>query len=143
MKTMSLFMLWKNSHLLAILGNRKKIQHGQNLTCCLSLKRQHLNIIMYDKQYCPIFKKQKMLNASERSVFALSGTMRKDDKSYLYTKQARAKMFEKQSIFLYLKHLQSLIKRAGRKVTKICSHYTLNQEKVKKDYVLMNQRSRQ
>ena len=98
---------------------------------------------MYDEQYCPIFKKQKMLDASERSVFALSETMRKDDKSYLYTKQARAKMFEKQFILLYLKHLLSLIKRAGRKVTKIYSHYTFNQEKVKKDYVLMKQRSRQ
>ena len=52
-------------------------------------------------------------------------------------------MFEKQFILLYLKHLQSLIERAGRKVTKIYSHYTFNQEKVKKDYVLMNQRSRQ
>ena len=52
-------------------------------------------------------------------------------------------MFEKQSIFLYLKHLQSLIKRAGRKVAKIYSHYTFNQERFEKDYVLMKQRSRQ
>ena len=36
---------------------------------------------MYDEQFCPIFEKHKMLDASERSVFALSETMRNDDKS--------------------------------------------------------------
>ena len=36
---------------------------------------------MYDEQFCPIFEKQKMLDASERPGFTLSETMRKDNKS--------------------------------------------------------------
>ena len=36
-----------------------------------------------------------------------------------------------------------MIKRAGRIVTKLYSHFTFEQDKIKKDFVLMNQYSRQ
>ena len=50
-------------------------------------------------------------------------------------------MLEKQFLLLYRKHLLSLMKRLGKKLT--YSHYTFNQEIFKKYYVLMNQCSRQ
>ena len=50
-------------------------------------------------------------------------------------------MLEKQFLLLYRKHLLSLMKRLGRKLT-YC-HFTFSQESFKKYYVLMNQCSRQ
>lgn len=43
----------------------------------------------------------------------------------------------------YLEHLVLLIKREGWQVTKIYSHYTFEQERFKRDFILINQRSRQ
>ena len=50
--------------------------------------------------------------------------------------------YSKQVQPLYLEHLKILIGRAGWKVTKLYAHYTFEQEKFKKDFILMNQRSR-
>ena len=44
---------------------------------------------------------------------------------------------------VYLEHLVLLIKRAGWQVTKIYSHYTFEQERFKRNFILMNQPSRQ
>ena len=44
---------------------------------------------------------------------------------------------------MYLEHLKKLISRVGWKVTKLYAHYTFEQESFKKDFILMNQRSRQ
>ena len=44
---------------------------------------------------------------------------------------------------MYLEQLAFVIKRAGWKVTKLKSHYTFEQDLFKKDFILMNQRSRQ
>lgn len=85
----------------------------------------------------------KILDASERSAFALSKTMRESKKSYLWTKKTHATMLDKQIIPLYLEHLLFLIRRSGWKVTKKYSHYTFVQQRFKKDFILMNQRSRQ
>ena len=52
-------------------------------------------------------------------------------------------MFPKRFIPLYLEDLRFLIKRAGWIVTKLYSHFTFEQEAFKKDFVLMNQKSRQ
>ena len=52
-------------------------------------------------------------------------------------------MFPKKFILLYLEDLRFLIKRAGWIVTKIYSHFTFEQDAIKKDFVLMNQKSRQ
>ena len=51
--------------------------------------------------------------------------------------------YSKRIVLLYLKHLSLLIKRAGWLVEKIYSHFTFKQGRFKKDFVLMNQRSRQ
>ena len=52
-------------------------------------------------------------------------------------------MFPKKYIPLYLEDLRFLIKRAGWVVTKLYSHFTFEQDAFKKEFVLMNQRSRQ
>ena len=44
---------------------------------------------------------------------------------------------------MYLENLVFVIKRAGRKVTKIHAHLTFEQKRFKKKFFLMNQKSRQ
>ena len=51
--------------------------------------------------------------------------------------------FQKKAQPLYLEHLKILISRAGWKVTKLYAHYTFEQERFKKYFILMSQRSRQ
>ena len=57
--------------------------------------------------------------------------------------KAHATLFSKKVQPLYLEHLKILTGRAGRKVTKLYAHYLLEQQRFKKDFILMNQRSRQ
>ena len=52
-------------------------------------------------------------------------------------------MFPKKFIPLYLDDLRFLIKRAGWRVTKLYSHFEFEQDSFKKEFVLMNQTSRQ
>ena len=52
-------------------------------------------------------------------------------------------MFPKMFIPLYLEDLRFLIKRAGWIVTKLYSYSTFEQDAFKKEFVLMNQKSRQ
>ena len=54
-----------------------------------------------------------------------------------------ATMFPRKFIRLYLEDLSLLIKRCCWRVTKIYTHYTLEQARFKRDFVLMNQKSRQ
>ena len=49
----------------------------------------------------------------------------------------------KTCIPLYIEDLRFLIKRAGWKVTKLYCHFTFEKDTIKKDFVLMNQKSRQ
>ena len=44
---------------------------------------------------------------------------------------------------MYLEHLAFVIKRVGWKVTKIHAHLTFEQKSFKKDFILMNQKSRE
>ena len=56
--------------------------------------------------------------------------------SYRPTPKAHATLFSKKSQPLYLEHLKVLIGRAGWKVTKLYEHYTFEQERFKKDFIL-------
>ena len=64
-------------------------------------------------------------------------------KSYRATKKAHATLFQKRFKPLYLEHSSFLINRAGWKVTKLYSHYSFEQECFKRNFILMNQKSRQ
>ena len=98
---------------------------------------------IYNEIYPPIIEKQKILDANERSVYQLIELYSETDKgvprSYCPTPKAHATLFSKKAQPLYLQHLKILIGRAGWKVTKLYVHYTFEQERFKKDFILMNQ----
>ena len=54
-----------------------------------------------------------------------------------------ATLFSNNAQPLHLEHLKILIGRAGWKVTKLYAHYMFEQERLKKNFILMNQLSRQ
>ena len=109
-------------------------------------KLQRKKKFMYNKIFPPIIEKQKILDANERSLYQLLELFDKtnNDKpiSYRCTAKSHVTMFPKKFIPLYLEHLRFLIKRAGWVVTKLYSHFKFEQDAFKKDFVLMNQKSR-
>ena len=101
---------------------------------------------MYNEIFPPIIEKNKIMEANERSLFQLLELFSKDGnkpRSYRCTSKSHATLLPKTCIPLYLEDLRFLIKRAGWKVTKLYSHFTFEQDTFKKEFVLMNQRSRQ
>ena len=68
-----------------------------------------------------------------------------DDKSRSYrcTKKTHATMFSKTFIPLYLENLKFLITRCCWRAKKIYSHYTFEQVRFKREFVLMKQKSKQ
>ena len=83
-----------------------------------------------------------------RSTFQLvSIIQRNKDKdkinSFPYTSETHSTSRKKKFIPLYAEDLHFLIERAGWLVTHIYGHYTFEQSKLKKDFVVMNQKSRQ
>ena len=102
--------------------------------------------LLYNEIFPPIIEKNKILDANERSLFQLLELFAKDGnkpRSYRCTSKSHATLLPKTCIPLYLEDLRFLIKRAGWKVTKLYSHFTFEQDSFKKEFVLMNQRSRQ
>ena len=102
--------------------------------------------IVYNEIYCPIVEKQKTIDACERSVYQLLDNYSKSENgpcSYRVTAKAHLTMLPKKCIPLYLEDLVFLIKRAGWVVTKIHSHLIFDQKPFKRDFILMNQKSRQ
>ena len=63
--------------------------------------------------------------------------------SFKCTAKTHSTLDEKKLIPLYAEHLHFLIKRAGWLVTSIYEHFTFEQSKFKKDFVIMNQKVRQ
>ena len=63
--------------------------------------------------------------------------------TFSYSPKTYSILEEKKFILLYAEDLHFLIKRAGSLVTCIYKHYTFEQSKFKKDFVVMNQKSRQ
>ena len=63
--------------------------------------------------------------------------------SYKIAAKTHATMDAKIAIPLYAEHLHFLVPKCGWRVTKIRGHYTFEQSKSKKEFVIMNQVSRQ
>ena len=101
---------------------------------------------MYNDIFPPIIEKRKTLDANERLLHQLLELFDKNSegkpKSYRCTAKSHATMFPKKFIQL-CENLRFLIKGAGRIVTKLYSHFTFEQDCFKKEFVLMNQKSRQ
>ena len=103
--------------------------------------------LTYNEIFPPIIEKKKIMEANERSLFQLLELFSKNEqnkpRSYVCTAKSHATLLPKTCIPLYIEDLRFLIKRAGWKVTKLYSHFTFEQDTFKKDFVLMNQKSRQ
>ena len=99
----------------------------------------------YNEIYPPVIEKQKTIDPCESSVFQLleqfvSGE--KGPKSYRTSAKAHENLFKKYFLPMYLEDLVFCIKRAGWKGTKIHSHLTFEQSRFKRNFILMNQKSR-
>ena len=103
--------------------------------------------LTYNEIFPPIIEKKKIMEANERSLFQLlelfSKTEQNKPRSYVCTAKSHATLLPKTCIPLYIEDLRFLIKRAGWKVTKLYSQFTFEQDTFKRDFVLMNQKSRQ
>ena len=102
---------------------------------------------LYNEIYLSVIEKQIIIDVAERSVYQLIEQYNEADdgapRSYCATKKEHATLFQKRFQPLYLEHLSFLINRAGWYVTKLYSHYSFEQERFKRNFILMNQRSRQ
>ena len=103
--------------------------------------------LIYNEIFPPIIEKEKTLDVNERSLYQLLELFEKmsegKPKTFTCTAKSHATMFPKKCIPLYIEDLRFLIKRTGWIVTKLYSHFTCEQYAFKKDFVLMNQKSRQ
>ena len=123
-----------------------KIGHSYIVDIIFDAKKATKRQFTYNEIYPPIIEKQKTIDPCERSVFQLFEQFVMGDmgpKSYRSTVKAHATLFKKTFIPLYLEDFVFCIKRAGWVVTKIHSHLTFEQSRFKRNFILMNQKSRQ
>ena len=104
--------------------------------------------MLFNEIYTPIFEKNKVIQEQHRSVLHLMSVIsRNKEKDLVRTFKANAKthstLEEEKIIPLYAAHIHFLVKRAGCLITKIYQHFTFEQSKFKKDFVVKNQKSRQ
>ena len=119
--------------------------------CVVDIEFDPLNVtprqIMYNEIFRPVVEKKKILEPNERSVFQLlelySETEKGNPKSYKLSAQSQATLLPKRYIPLYLEEIKFLIYRCGWKVTKLYRYYYFEQERFKKEFILMNQKARQ
>ena len=77
----------------------------------------------------------------------MSAMVRDDEKDKINTfshySKTNSTLKERRFISLYGEDLHFLITRAGWLVTRIYAHYTFDQSKFKREFVIMNQKERQ
>ena len=102
---------------------------------------------VYNETYPSRKEKQTVIDPCERSFYQLleqySVTEQGNSSAYRMIKKAHATLFKKRFSPMYLEHLVFVINRGGWCVTKMYSHFTFELEAVKKNFILMNQKSRQ
>ena len=103
--------------------------------------------MLFNEIYTPIFEKNKIIQAHQRSVLQLMSVIsRNKHKHHINNFNTSAKtdltLQEKNSSFYTQNTLIFLVKRAGWLVTKIHKHCTFEQSTFKKDFVFMNQIAR-
>ena len=109
-------------------------------------KKATENQIAYNEIYPPTIEKQKIKDPCERSVHQLleqySATEKGNLQTYRATKKVQAILFKKYSSNV-LELFCFVIKRAGWHITKVYLHFTFEQECFKKNFILVNLKSRQ
>ena len=103
--------------------------------------------IMYNEIIPPFIEKDTKIEASKRSVYQLLELYSEDKNGnpnkYKVSAKAHANMLSKKFIPLYLEEIKFAVLRCGWKVTKLHKHYYFDQERCKKNFILMYQKSRQ
>ena len=103
-------------------------------------------VIMYNELFPPIIEKKKTLDANERSVFQLCELYCENDKgkpkSYKTSSKSHSTLLPKNFIPVYLEELKFFIPRCGWIVTKLYKHYYFEQSRFKRNFIIMNQKSR-
>ena len=123
-----------------------KIAHLYIVDIEFDKKNATEKILAYNEIYPPIIGKQKTIDTCERSTYQLLEQFVMGEKgpaSYKRSSKVHADTFKKLFLPMYLENLAFCIKRAGWKVTKIHAHLTFEQSRFKRDFILMNQKSRQ
>ena len=132
--------------LLETVSLEDKIGHLFVVDIEFDYKNATLQQIYYNDIYPPIIEKQTTIDPKERGIYQLLDNFREGSDgalSYRSTAKAHSTLFPKKNIPIYLEDLAFTIKRCGWVVTKIHKHITFDQEPFKKDFILMNQKSRQ
>ena len=102
---------------------------------------------MYNEIIPPFIEKDTKIEANKRSVYQLLELYSEDKNGnpnkYKVLAKAHANMLSKKFIPLYLEEIKFAVLRCGWKVTKLYKHYYFDQERCKKNFILMNQKARQ
>ena len=103
--------------------------------------------IMYNEIMPPLIEKNTKIPAEEKSVYQLLELYSEDKNGkpnkYKVSVKAHANLFPKKCVPLYLEEIKFAVLRCGWKVTKLYKHFYFDQERCKKNFILMNQKARQ
>ena len=95
----------------------------------------------------PFIEKDTKIDANKRSIYQLlelySEDYRGNPNKYKIGSKAHSNLFNKKFIPLYLEEIKFAVLRCGWKVTKLYKYYYFDQEKCKRNFILMNQKARQ
>ena len=145
----------KQPHLRSMLEFNKilhRISHEDSIRhwFVVDIKFNEINskTLLFNEIYPPIFEKNKKMDPDERSRLQLMNiVVRNEEKDTLNSFPCNSKthstLKEKKFIPMYAEHLHFLVTKAGWLVTYIYAHFTFEQSKFKKDFVVMNQKARQ
>lgn len=102
--------------------------------------------LLFNEIFTPNFEKNKFAQTHERLTIQLMSVLRNDEKdinNFKCTSKTHSTLDDKKFIPLYLEHIHFIVTGAGCLVTAIHQHFTLEHAKFKKDFIIMNQKSRQ
>ena len=103
--------------------------------------------IMYNEIMPPFIEKNTKIPPEKKSVYQLLELYSEDKNGnpnkYKISAKAHANLFPKKCIPLYLEEIKFAVLRCGWKVTKLYQHFYFDQERCKKNFILMNQKARQ
>ena len=103
--------------------------------------------IMYNEIMPPFIEKDTKIPAEKKSVYQLLELYSEDKNGnpnkYKISAKAHANLFPKKCISRYLEEIKFAVLRCGWKVTKFYQHFYFDQERCKKNFILMNQKARQ
>ena len=121
---------------------------GHLLTVDIKFHKINEKTLLFNEIYPPIFEKDKSINPFERStVQIMRRAVKKDGKDEIeslpYNSKTHSTLKDKIFVTLYAEDIHFLVTKAGWLVTYIYAHCTFYQSKFKKDFVIMNQKSRQ